>query len=191
MSDATEKRTDGSVPNSVAHKDNVNPFGVTDGLVPWRPERKPELKVGFTTGRLRGCGYCGSAHPADIAAAIRAGAIGRLADFKYGWPHKAYFDGVPNPHAGALEYKFSTNRPGNEFPIKVQDGFDERTGEPKYVYYGEGEPSPSTTHAKFYTVHLQDASPGDRELIEQRLGLNFRFENGLVYWKTLDREWSV
>ena len=68
----------------------------------WRSAVAPNLETGQTTGRLRACEYCGSMHPADVAEAIRRGAAGSFADFKYGWPHKAYFERVPNPHPGLL-----------------------------------------------------------------------------------------
>lgn len=72
----------------------------------WREAQAPDLASGDankTTGRLRGCGYCGSMHPSDLAAAIRAGATLSWADRKYGWPHKVYAERVPNPHAGMME----------------------------------------------------------------------------------------
>lgn len=80
------------------------------------------------------CSWCGSMHPSDLAAALRAGeASGHWADFKYGWPHKWYVDGVP----GSI---------------------------------------------KFYTEHLQDATPEDREVIEKAMGLRFTFEGDGVRW---------
>lgn len=157
-----------------------------DGNVPWRPETPPDLMAGRTTGRLRGCQFCGSMHPADVAAAIRAGARGSWADFKYGWPHKAYFDGVPNPHAGMLETRSSSSTKSEQFPHEVREPrYNERTGErvADYVQYTEApEPAPAATDGKFYTVHLQDASPEDRETIESHLGLRFTFEDGGVRW---------
>jgi hypothetical protein len=45
-------------------------------------------------------------------------------------------------------------------------------------------PAPTTTYGKFYTVHLKDATPEDRETIENHLGLRFDFrEDGGVAWK--------
>jgi hypothetical protein len=51
----------------------------------------------YRTGSSRSykhCSYCGSCHPAELAAEIRNGNV-RLsfADFKYGWPHKVYIEG--------------------------------------------------------------------------------------------------
>lgn len=47
-------------------------------------------------GLTRFCSYCGSVHPADLAAAIQtAGATLSPSDQKYGWPHKFYVEGAP------------------------------------------------------------------------------------------------
>lgn len=97
---------------SVAHVDGMNWVGNgewPDGLVDWRPAAPPDLSLRntrHTTGRLRSCGYCGSMHPTDLAAALAVGAKAHWADFKYGWPHKMYVEGIPNPHAGMMESRF-------------------------------------------------------------------------------------
>lgn len=178
---------------SIAHRHEMNMSGqqhYPDGLVPWRPEIQPDIESGRTTGRLRACSYCGSMHPADVAAAIRAGAKGEWADFKYGWPHKAYFDGIPNPHAGMLESRCScTHPPQDEIEagkwVKVPTGrFSETTGEPTFSWHEAGKPAPTTTYGKFYTVHLKDATLEDRATIEQHLGLCFEFTpDGMVSWR--------
>lgn len=52
-----------------------------------------------------------------------------------------------------------------------------------------GEPAPKTTDGKFYTVHLQDATPEDRANIEAHLGLTFTFhDNGKVEWHPVPPE---
>ncbi|MDR6381815.1 hypothetical protein [Paraburkholderia caribensis] len=178
---------------SVAHRRDMNHFGqsqYSDGLVPWFDAEAPNLDAGRTTGRLRACGYCGSMHPADVAAAIRAGAKGHWADFKYGWPHKAYFDGIPNPHAGMLESRCSCSHPKQEEVdagkwVRSPTGmFDQSTGKPTFTWREPGKPAAQTTYGKFYTEHLQDATPEDRATIEQHLGLSFEFsEDGRVSWK--------
>lgn len=48
----------------------------------------------------RSCSWCGSAHPAELAAAIRSGATLSMADMKYGWPHKFYITGM----TGAIKF---------------------------------------------------------------------------------------
>lgn len=155
----------------------------------WRPAVAPDMTSSrTTTGRLQSCEYCGSMHPADVAAAIRAGAKGTWADFKYGWPHKAYFDGIPNPHAGLPESRCSASHPKQQEIdagewIRLPTGrFDERTGEPTFSWYQAPTPAPDTTYGKFYSTHLKDASPEDRLTIEQHLGLRFEFEGTSVKW---------
>jgi hypothetical protein len=120
-------------------------------------------------------------HPTDVASAIKSGAKGEWADKKYGWPHKAYFDGVPNPHAGLLELRGSANyKPeGEHYKDWVQDG--EYWIEPP-------RPAGATTNGKFYSVHLMDATPEERDIIEAHLGLHFDFkDDGEVKWKQLSR----
>ena len=44
------------------------------------------------------CSYCGSAHPRELALAIRSGGVTLdPADRKYGWPHKFYLNGQLAP----------------------------------------------------------------------------------------------
>lgn len=38
------------------------------------------------------CDYCGSLHPSEVVRLLNAGAGIHFADWKYGWPHKAYLD---------------------------------------------------------------------------------------------------
>jgi len=162
---------------SVAHKHGV----------PWSAATPPDFEAKRTTGRLRACGYCGSMHPADVAEAIRQGASGHWADFKY-WPHKAYFEGVPNPHAGLMEIRSSSSHPSEAYPVEhTRMRINDRTGERQdQKWYSEPpKPASATTYGKIYTVHLQDASPEDRDLIEQHLGMSFEFtDTGSVSWKT-------
>lgn len=173
---------------SVAHKSDFQALHFhPDGNVPWRPETPPDVEAGQTSGRLRACQYCGSMHPADVAAAIRAGAKGNWADFKYGWPHKAYFDGIPNPHAGMLEVRAFSSSKSERYPREVREPrYDEKTGEriaDRVSYTEEPQPATATTHGKFYTVHLKDATPEDRKTIELHLGLAFEFTETGVGWK--------
>ena len=78
------------------------------------------------------CAFCGSIHPSDLAALLKAGARLSPADRKYGWPHKFYME------------------PG---------------------------------WAKFYTVHIQDATPEERNVIERAMGLHISFEGDSVRWQ--------
>lgn len=184
---------------SIAHKTGMNQFGIReypDGLVSWREARAPDMSNARNViGRLRACGYCGSMHPADVAEAIRAGATGGFADRKYGWPHKAYFDKVPNPHAGMPESRGSTSHaspedlasgkyieiPGDFVVVDQQTGRTERRTE----YHLAPKPASDFTHGKFYSVHLLDATPVDRDTIERHLGVFFTFlDDGRVSWKS-------
>jgi hypothetical protein len=178
---------------SVAHKHDMNQYGASewpDGLVPWRDAVAPNIMAGRTTGSLRSCGYCGSMHPADVADAIKAGATGHWADRKYGWPHKAYFDAVPNPHAGLLESRSGcSNPPQAEIDagkwVSIPTGrFNSGTGKPEFTWTEPGKPAGATANGKFYSVHLQDATAEDRAVIEQHLGLQFDFRpDGKVGWR--------
>lgn len=163
---------------SIAHKFGMNNIGQShwpDGRVEWRDAQPPESTGCSRTGRLRSCGYCGSMHPTDVANAIKSGATGSWADRKYGWPHKAYFEGIPNPHAGLPEVRASANFKPEGHPDWIQDG--DHWHEPP-------RPAAEKTHGKFYSVHLQDATPEEREIIEKHLGLHFEFlDDGRVSWK--------
>jgi len=190
----------------------------------WRSAVAPNLETGPTTGRLRACEYCGSMHPADVAEAIRRGAAGSFADFKHGWPHKVYFERVPNPHAGMPESLCGHShaipdcpttgapcRHGSqsfyhpkcscmtETPEKIRSGkdgygkpsivvptgmFNRVSGKPQMDWRSPGEPAALTTWGKFYTIHLDDATPEDRKVIERHLGTHFEFNGDSVSWFT-------
>lgn len=181
---------------SIAHKGDMNHIGAhhyPDGLVPWNDPRPPDVSNARTTvGRMRGCWYCGSMHPKDLAAALKAGATISFADWKYGWPHKAYIDKIPNPFEGMMESRSSCSHPSAEDIaagkyIPVDGEFvvvNQTTGETKRKteYIGKPVPSGPYEHGKFYTVHLQDATPEEKETIEAHLGMSFEFANGQVKW---------
>lgn len=166
--------------HSIAHRDEMNEMGKRlwpDNRVPWDEATPPDLESGDEkrlAGRLRHCSYCGSMHPADVAAAIKLGARGTWADMKYGWPHKAYFHDVPNPHAGLLESRSTATYKVREDWVQTSHGWRD-----------PGTPAAPTVMWKFYTIHLLDATPEDRAVIEQHLGLHFEFsESGQVSWRS-------
>lgn len=163
---------------SIAHKLGMNSIGKKhwpDGLVSWREASPPETEGYSRCGHLRACGYCGSMHPSDVANAIQNGAKGEWSDWKYGWPHKAYFDGIPNPHAGLMEVRASANHKPDYYPDWIQCG--DHWHEPP-------RPASEKTNGKFYSVHLMDATPEERQIIETHLGLSFYFsDDGSVSWK--------
>nr|MBL8412719.1 hypothetical protein [Dechloromonas sp.] len=189
---------------------------------PWHDASPPDIAAGRKTGRLRACGYCGSMHPADVAAALRSGARLDPSDRKYGWPHKFYVENVPNPHAGMLESRCSPSHATpfcpkrgapcehgeqsfyhptcecmKETPEQIATGegstgysviaintgrFHEQTGKPKMDWTETGKPASETTYGKFYTEHLKDASPEDRDVIEKAMGMHVEFSGGQVTW---------
>lgn len=158
------------------------------GRAPWLPAKPPNIEAEEYTGHLRGCKFCGSMHPEDLAAAIRAGATVEWADFKYGWPHKVYVYKVPNPHAGMVESRSMSSSEAPGYERVAHPRFNERTGERvedlvRWVQKGVAGP---TTDGKFYTVHLQDATPEDREVIERAMGLRFTFDGRGVGWVPFD-----
>jgi hypothetical protein len=141
-----------------------------DGKVAFKDPIPPQPnKLGG--GTLRHCEHCGSMHPADVVAAIKAGARGEIADMKYGWPHKVYFHDVPNPHKGLPASRSGASQP--------QEGYI-KAGERNYL--APPQPEPATTWGKFYTIHLQDATDDEREVIENYLNLRFTFKDGGVSW---------
>lgn len=145
-----------------------------DGKVSFDEPKPPQLdKLGG--GTLRSCAYCGSMHPSDVVAAIKAGARGELADMKYGWPHKVYFHGVPNPHEGLLASRSGSNQP--------QEGYIQVA---ERMWLSPPTPEPTTTWGKFYTIHLQDATDEEREVIEAYLNLRFTFKDGGVSWQRIE-----
>lgn len=171
---------------SIAHAGRMNLIGTgmwPDGLVPWMDAAPPDIEKGikFWTGRLRCCSYCGSMHPTDVVAAIKAGATGEIADMKYGWPHKIYFDSIPNPHKGLLEVRSSaTFKP---------EGKDDWVKTPDLGWREPGTPAAEKIFWKFYTLHLQDATPEEREVIEEHIGLHFEFEpEGGVRWSKFEKK---
>lgn len=162
---------------SIAHKHEYNPIfkqGFTeDGKVLF-DEARPRKDNEFGTGLLRRCSYCGSMHPTDVVSAIKAGARGEIADLKYGWPHKVYFHGVPNPHAGLPCYFSGSSKPQEGY-VKLHD-----------TLWAKPDIEAATTHGKFYTVHLQDATPEEKDFIERYLGLRFVFDDsGGVRWQRI------
>lgn len=216
-----------SHPKSIAHRTSMNVNGAArwpDGLVDWDENRPADL-TDYThcTHRLGGCAYCGSMHPADLVAALKAGAKLDPADWKYGWPHKYYVNGIPNPFQGMAEsimsashavpicpntgvacaqhsgpQSFSTpvcacmaagtptkaTTPSGNM-VRIRRGYSSQTGAPEYTWMHEGEPAGPTTHGKFYTEHLQDATPEDKLFIEQAIGLHIDFVEGgkRVTWR--------
>jgi hypothetical protein len=158
----------------------------------WRDPRDGE--------HFRTCSYCGSIHPADLAAEIERGLPQRgefpnphWADAKYGWPHKQYVD-IPNraPERKFIVSATNTSTPPNSPaayswipsgeipPDVVTNGWRDVAEHYTWVALG----TRATHHAKFYTTHLADPqiSAEVLEQIQRASGRRFRFEDGRVSW---------
>lgn len=149
---------------SLVHRADGGFMSNPDGSYDWSRPRSPAEDTSKTMRTARefwGCGYCGSMHPSELAWVLENGAHVHWADFKYGWPHKVYVDNAPNRYAGQLEIR--QWGPGDKAGPEV--------------------PARSTAHAKFYTLHLQEATPEEREVIERAMGLRFAFEAGAIRWR--------
>lgn len=184
-------RDDETMPPSVAHRHEYMPSEYPGKLVPWRAPTPPDLTgsdTTYNTGRLRTCAYCGSVHPSDLATWLVQGAGVHWSDWKYGWPHKVYVDRIPNPFAGMAEStQMQSTRPDQ---VEVDKGmwvqklaYYLASGDPVYWWCKVGAAQP-TTNGKFYTVHLQDATPEEKAVIERAMGLTFAFNaKGGVGWR--------
>lgn len=180
--------------NKIAHR--FDAFGARCEPHRWREPKSPDTP--FET-----CSYCGSMAPAALAAAITAGASVSWSDFKYGWPHKIYVDKIPNAFAGAARVTMWTSRDvdkpmseaemakygynGVEHHTEIRqrwvDGFMTENSKKEQLRYKRTEPAGESAHGKFYTVHLQDGTPAEREIIQKAMGIDFTFsENGTVKW---------
>lgn len=144
------------------HKDERPPLMPP---VHWRPAEalRPD---GYQGVPMRTCSFCGSGHPADVVRALAAGAKFCAADWKYGWPHKFYLDGIQNPIAGQQIIVGSKSNGRN-------------------VEYIRGRALPKT-HGKWYNIHLRDLDAEDfaelAGLIRSMTGIQFdRQENGIKY----------
>jgi hypothetical protein len=135
----------------------------------WRepePSRQP-----YGTS-FRTCSYCGSIHPEDLLHYLQAGNV-RLggSDWKYGWPHKFYVDGIPNPLAGKIVETGSES--------KWVDG--ERVSTPIY------SPAADSSPAKWYNCHLSELSDEAfallAPLLHQHSGIEFFRQGEEMWWR--------
>ncbi len=133
---------------------------------------------------FRTCSFCGSIHPADLAAEAVWEAV--WADRKYGWPHKFYAD-LPNRDPDRLFTLAATS--GERRPHSGWTAVADLSDEQLAAISRDRWPMESTTwllfgrrpvlHAKFYVAHLADpAVAGVRADIERRCGLSFDFAVG-------------
>lgn len=141
-----------------------DPHAQRFGAGSWSPPRPDAEPYGYP---FRKCGYCGSIQPQDLLDAIRAGARLECADLKYGWPHKFYVEGIPNPQAGKIVECGSSSVGGVTQPIM--------------------SPAPATTTCKFYNTHLKDCPPdlfaSLREAILAQTGFEFVMDEKGLGWR--------
>lgn len=129
----------------------------------WRPPDPDREPAGAP---FRTCGYCGSIHPADLLDAFTRHPLRlELADMKYGWPHKVYVEGIPNPVAGRQVEVGSQHHTGG-YPQNAEQLVAEGSARWETVagrrtlVVPRMAPAAATTWAKFYTEHLTDAADG-------------------------------
>lgn len=122
---------------------------------------------------IRRCFYCGSLHPEDLIRAIESGAKLSGADWKYGWPHKFYVDGIRHAHEGVLRIYSATS-----------GGIDPSTGEPHKGYRDVKWAPVGPLVGKFYNDHLLDAGYSTAafaritETLAKHGGVRFDLDNG-------------
>lgn len=109
---------------------------------------------------FRTCSYCGSIHPEDLYKLLTDGPpTVRMhgADWKYGWPHKFYVEGIPNPIAGQQVCDGSRHIGANEPTEEDRRQFSNWRKDERGYWRGEHiGVAPDSTHAKFYNLHLRD-----------------------------------
>lgn len=142
---------------------------------------------------FRTCFYCGSIHPYDLLRAMMAHPVAlERTDRKYGYPHKFYVEGIPNPLAGKPVSLVSTSASTYHYPDfdafkkahPESDGWCNHTQKPHETHpeitsfrAEQKSPAHATSHAKFYTKHIADVEGDKRtaliEAIQKRTGIIF------------------
>lgn len=160
------------------------------GPAPWRQPRPRQGPGDPYAATYRTCGYCGSIHPADLLeAAARFPLTWEVADWKYGWPHKIYVDGLPNLAAGQEVHDYTYGQRENLVQRAVPGFEPERTdwhGFEGWRVVSGIRTAPATLQAKWYNIHLRDLD-GDTftavaDLIATRTRVRFiADEQGLHY----------
>lgn len=113
----------------------------------------------------RRCWYCGSLHPEDLLKVLKEGARINMADWKYGYPHKFYIEGVPNLLAGQTVRIGSRSGPLHSYDgtLNVENPTEEEIKTGRYDRPTMGAAPPHAV-IKFYTEHLIDAGDAFTEL---------------------------
>ena len=158
-----------------------NPNGFPQPV--WRdadPDRRDTCECGYERVGpygypFRTCRYCGSIHLGDFAdwcakAPVTLGGT----DWKYGWPHKFYVEGIPNPLVGqsvdststgwwvdhepaASDLEEARSHLTGEIVVNVYAAENKRTGGYGWQICAHSRtPAPQESHAKLYAEHLLD-----------------------------------
>jgi hypothetical protein len=150
---------------------------------------------------FRTCSFCGSIHPEDLAAELGSGVTVDWADWKYGWPHKLYANGIRPRDPGMLHVfsRATRSRPDRGAASDwIADG--DLTDEQRAVIAADHQQPrddedrdcwwmfrPKTElHAKFYTVHLGDPAIGQdvKDAVQRASGLKLTWlDDGRVSWE--------
>ena len=149
----------------------------------------------------RTCSYCGSIHPEDLAAEIQSQTVPRAewSDFKYGWPHKVYVQGIALHEPDKLRvFSHGNHASKREYPLPdgavlVKDltraqkkivkecGYDPKAEDSYYTFGPMGK-----GWSKHYSAHLADPDISDeiKEIISSWQGLRLIFtDDGRVRWE--------
>jgi hypothetical protein len=132
---------------------------------------------------FRTCSYCGSIHPGDLLKYLGEGAHLEGSDWKYGWPHKFYVRGIPNPLAGKQVAVGSESYPIYACSMcgEEKSGKDSRPSEPcgccdaaRWIVKRREDKkimgdAPKETFAKFYNIHLADLDPDSVQILSQEM----------------------
>jgi hypothetical protein len=163
---------------------------------------------------FRTCSHCGSINLEDFADWCRKGSITLGgSDWKYGYPHKFYVEGIPNPFADEEVSASSTFAPFDHEPMtedikqsqkrigtngsitKVLPPGERGSGNSRWtdqfwrVCVHGRDSAPRTSFAKLYTAHLEDEGYDDEarsvilKLVSERSGIEFFMEGGKLMYR--------
>lgn len=112
------------------------------------------------------------------------------ADWKYGWPHKFYVDGIPNPAAGEEFVTYTMRGAIDDLPPEEQQEWEARPdASPGYrKVYSRSQASP-TQRGKWYNEHFYDLEHERTfevfaKLIESHSGILFsRGDDGRLLYR--------
>lgn len=139
-------------------------------LIGWREPRIENSPHGYAHDQpYRSCSYCGSIHPEDLLRHLNAGARLGGSDWKYGWPHKFYVEGIPTGLAIGSEYVYGSS--------------SELVNGKRVETFIKGIVTPNkSVHAKWYNEHLHDLSPESFVLVaaalEKHAHIRFQLVDG-------------